>query len=151
MSQNLTIRKAEEREIAWVNARYDEVGFKHAEYSEDIVLIAEVDGKKAGIGRLQRIDDDNSELGGMYVFPDYRKAGVARVIVEELLNNAKGYVHIYCLPFVHLALFYRSFGFESVADDRVVPQAISSKLNWCNDTYPDATLILVRDGVAIAD
>jgi len=146
MSQNLTIRKAKENEIGWVNARYDEVGFKHADFTEDIILIAEVDGKKAGLGRLQPIDSESSELGGMYVFSAYRKAGVARLIVEELLVYAKDYEYIYCLPFAHLAQFYRSFGFANVTDNQEVPEAISSKLNWCNNTYPDLTLVLVRPG-----
>ncbi len=146
MDKEIIIRDAEEREIHWVNAKYDEIGFKHASYSEGIILIAEIDGKKAGLGRLLRVDTDSFELGGMYVFPGYRKAGIARVMVEALLHRAKSCPRIFCLPFAHLAQFYRSFGFQPAGDDVQVPEAVASKLNWCNDTYPDMTLVLFRKG-----
>ncbi len=149
MSDEITIRDAEEHEIGWVNARYDEIGFKHADYAEGIILIAEIDGKKAGLGRLQLVDSESYELGGMYVFRNYRKAGVARVMVEALLARAKDCPRIFCLPFAHLSQFYRSFGFETITDNVAVPEAVSSKLSWCNDTYPDCTLILFRAGANI--
>jgi len=146
MDEEIIIRDAEEREICWVNAKYDEIGFKHADYSEGIILIAEIDGKKAGLGRLLRVDSNSFELGGMYVFPSYRKAGIARVMVETLLDRAKRSPRIFCLPFAHLAQFYRGFGFYPAPNDVQVPEAVASKLNWCNNTYPDMTLVLFRKG-----
>jgi len=150
MAPHIIVREAEEKEMAWVNTRYDEIGFIRAEYTDGTILIAEVDGKKAGLGRLQNVGKDCFELGGMYVFRDYRKEGLARILVETLLEYAKDCPRIFCLPFAHLAQFYRSFGFETVVDRTDVPEVVTKKLTWCNDTYPDCTLILSRAGANIS-
>jgi len=58
---------------------YDQVHFQKSDSDNEFILIAEVGGQRAGVGRLVKIDDANVELGGIYVFPAFQKRGVAYV------------------------------------------------------------------------
>lgn len=60
----LTVRAAKDTEIQWINKCYDEVDFVHSNFDKEIIAIGKIEGSKAGIGRLVRIDSDHFELGG---------------------------------------------------------------------------------------
>ena len=75
MNQKITLRAANPSEIAWINAQYDQVGFKHSNFDNEFIVIAEVSGQKAGLGRLQRIDSSVAELGGIFVNEQFRGLG----------------------------------------------------------------------------
>ena len=64
----ITIRAACPDEAEWVNARYAEVRFMPSDLGREVVLIAESDGEKAGLGRLVPVDEA-FELGGMLEAP----------------------------------------------------------------------------------
>src|SRR5438128_1026460 len=85
----LQIRAAEKQEMAWINGCYDEVEFIHSHFDSEIIAVAEFDGEKAGLGRLVKVDEQNLELGGMYVFESFRNKGIAKEIVTFLLTYAK--------------------------------------------------------------
>ncbi|HUP57070.1 MAG TPA: GNAT family N-acetyltransferase, partial [Bdellovibrionota bacterium] len=125
------VRPAREDELAWINARYDEVGFLHSKTATEC-LIAELNGARAGLGRLVELDARNAELGGMFVFSAYRGRGIAGAIVGKLLERSAGYERVFCLPFAHLAEFYQGFGFRPFDDHDAVPPAVAEKLDWCN-------------------
>jgi len=139
----LTIRKALPEEMDWVNAQYQQINFKLSDYNNELIVIAEVDGEKAGLGRLVTIHPDALELGGMYVLENYRKYGVARSIVQYLIAQVK-YKTLYCLPFEQLRDFYQSCGFRQVNNLKDVPEKVLDKWDWCNKAYPDKTLLLVQ-------
>lgn len=147
MSENLTLRAARSSEYQWINDRYDEVGFVHSRTGHDLVLIAEVGGQPAGIGRLVRIAPQSAELGGMLVFENFRGGGIAHRLVAallELAESASQFQTIYCLPFAHLAAFYRQHGFTDVAEPGLVPAELRAKHQWCNTTYSDRTTLLLE-------
>jgi N-acetylglutamate synthase-like GNAT family acetyltransferase len=142
---NATIRMAHASEIDWINSKYDEINFMHSDFNNEIIAIAEVDGIPAGIGRLVKIDISDYELGGMYVFEDYRNNKIASHIVQFLLtqlDHAKNYT-VYCIPFAGLSFFYQRFGFKKVIDFERVPQKIIRKYRWCQQTYSDPVDLLV--------
>ncbi len=143
-----TIRKADMREIAWINECYDEVGFVHSDYQREFIAIAEVDGERAGIGRLVTVNSGAFELGGIYVFDPYRGKGVAAKIVDFLTENAEVGRAIFCLPFAHLAGFYQQHGFRKCNKDEVdeVPEEVRKKHQWCNSKYPNETLLFIHSG-----
>ncbi len=68
----IRIRTANRSEIEWINKCYDEVEFVHSIFDKEVIAIAEFNNQNAGIGRLVRINSDNLELGGMYVFDAFR-------------------------------------------------------------------------------
>lgn len=135
------IKLARADDIDWINNKYKEVNFLPSNLSKEKVAIAEIQGERAGLGRLVQIDNENAELGGMYVFDEFRNQGVARAIVEFLLSQGKEFQFIYCLPFEQLKKFYESFGFIE-CDAQSVPEDIRNKYQWCNQTYADKVLLL---------
>jgi len=139
------VRQALPEEIDWINQQYADVGFKLSVYENEFIAISEIANQKVGLGRLQKIDNQNGELGGMYVLPDFQNKGIASSIVKFLLENAKNYSHIFCLPFEHLENFYNKFGFYPPRDSDLIPSPVKEKHAWCNQEYPHKTLLLVRN------
>lgn len=141
----ITITELPINEFNWANKRYDEVGFVHSSPDRDLVIVARVNGQVAGLGRLVKISYDVAELGGIYVFPDFRSLGIAHSLVKNLLVYGKSFKRIYCLPFSHLQNIYQSHGFLPVAKKEGVPKEILDKCDWCNKKYAGKiTLLLER-------
>jgi len=139
---NIQIRKANKQEINWINKKYDEVNFQHSDFNNEIIVLAEVNNKKAGVGRLIKIDKETVELGGIYVFEEFRGTGIASEIVSFLIKNKGEFNSVYCLPFENLRAFYEKHGFKTVSSKAKVPEKITQKHKWCNDTYDKKVLIL---------
>lgn len=142
----IRLRPLEAEELAWANRCYAEVGFQPSG-AGDFIAVAEIDGTKAGLGRLVRIDGETGELGGIYALPEFRGHGVARAVVGYLLEQSP-YPRLFCIPFKHLEAFYRGFGFTPVTPDIGVPEVISSKVCWCSGQYDAGVSLLVRGASA---
>ncbi|HUP63255.1 MAG TPA: GNAT family N-acetyltransferase [Thermoanaerobaculia bacterium] len=136
----MKLRRADPGEAAWINERYASVEFLPSDLSREIVVVAEIDGDRAGIARLVPVDERSCELGGMLVFEDFRGRGVARALIDELLRHAEGR-EVYCIPFADLESLYAAAGFER-ADD--APQPVREKLEWCQRTYDRAAILMKR-------
>ncbi len=140
-----SVRPAKQRDLAWINSRYGEVGFMPSNIETDFIGVAEVGGEPAGVGRLVRINDADAELGGMLVFESFRGLGLADRIIDYLLDHGDQYARIFCLPFAHLQGLYTRHGFASFDSRHIaVPDVITRKHQWCNQTYPAETLLLLR-------
>lgn len=143
-SQNaLKLRIAGKNEITWINKCYDEVEFVHSHFDNEIIAIAELDGQKAGLGRLVTVDDQHLELGGMYVFEAFRGKGIAKELVKFLLGHANPSQTVYCIPFEHLLSFYKQCGFADCPNLDLVPQELLRKYRWCKEKYAHPTALLV--------
>ena len=79
-----TLRTATSSDLSWINAKYDEIGFRRSDLSTDYVVIAEVEGEPAGLGRLVRVGESEAELGGIHVFKPFQGRGLAK---EILVNS----------------------------------------------------------------
>lgn len=137
----MKLRTARADEAEWINARYAEVRFLPSDLAHEVVVIAEIDGEPAGLGRLVDIDEVSCELGGMLVFDRFRGRGVARAIIDELLRHARGRA-VYCIPFADLEPLYAAAGFTPAAAS---PTAVSEKFAWCQRTY-DRPVVLLTIG-----
>ena len=142
---DITVRRAEEKELKWVNEKYSEVDFVHSNLENELIAIAELDGKKAGIGRLISVDERNGELSGMYVFDEFRGLGVSKHIITFLLENKGKMTAIFCLPFAHLEKLYQGFGFKRAARSNKAPKKVNDKFEWCNKHYEHEVLLLVKE------
>ncbi|TDQ28439.1 GNAT family N-acetyltransferase [Tenacibaculum caenipelagi] len=141
----IIVRQAEKEEIDWINAQYLSIDFKPSNFENEYIVIAEIDGKKCGLGRLVKIDKQNTELGGIYVFNDYRGLGVTDVIVQFLCkNNPFLNTIVWCLPFENLQDFYGKFGF--IKQKLIPPKEIAKKHEWCNTSgiYSKKVLLLSK-------
>jgi N-acetylglutamate synthase-like GNAT family acetyltransferase len=143
----IQIRAASKTDIEWINHRYKEVDFVPSIFEKEVIAVAEFKGVRAGLGRLVTLDEQNAELGGMYVFEPYRGKGVAKEIVQFLLNQGHRFQTIYCIPFEHLAPFYQRYGFAPCPNLDAVPRELISKYQWCKQQYPQATSLLFRRSV----
>ncbi|MBQ0734826.1 GNAT family N-acetyltransferase [Aquimarina celericrescens] len=142
----VTVKQAEKNELNWVNAKYSEVYFVKSNYENEYIVIAKVENKNAGLGRLVKIDDNNIELGGIYVFPNYRGLKVAENIVRNLCDkNPFDESIMWCLPFENLLKFYSKFGFENCENIKI-PKEVGDKLQWCNseNKYGKKVLLLCK-------
>ena len=135
------LRIATPDEAPWINARYAEVGFLPSDLSREIVIIAEIDGRAAGLGRIVPVDERSCELGGMLVFDEFRGRGVARAIIDELLRHAQGR-DVYCIPFAELEALYGSAGFARTGD---APSEVSEKFEWCMQAYDKPVVLMKKE------
>lgn len=142
----IVIRLANKDEIDWINSKYSEIDFVHSNFENEIIAIAEMGDAKCGLGRIVNVDDANCELGGMFVFEEFRGLKIAEKIIEFLIDkNQKKDKNTWCLPFEKLSNFYNKFGFEDNNRKNIeVPKAVIEKHTWCNSNYDDKVLLLVK-------
>jgi N-acetylglutamate synthase-like GNAT family acetyltransferase len=123
---NITVRKALRQELAWINDRYDEAGFKRSHFEREIIAIAEMAGERVGLGRLVKINDQMAELSGVYVLPNYRQQGIASQIIKFLLE-INPFQQVFCLPLAHQKAFYARYGFDIATPSGSLPAEIQEK------------------------
>ncbi len=138
------VRLAEESEMHWVNQCYDKVGFIHSNFNREFIAIAEFEGEKVGLGRLVKIDENNLELGGMYVLESFRGKGIASEVVRFLLNLAEPFPTVYCIPFEYLIPFYTKCGFTTCTQLELVPNEILDKYQLCKVKYTNPTSLMMH-------
>ncbi|MFL5783565.1 MAG: GNAT family N-acetyltransferase [Bacteriovoracaceae bacterium] len=135
------IRVLGREDLSWANERYAEIKFKEST-EKDVLVKASIGGRVAGLGRLVPVDENNAELGGIYVFPEFRGKKIAEEIVRALIEM-NTFPVLWCIPFEPLENFYRKFGFTHITNE-IVPEEISDKVTWCEGRYPDKAILLVR-------
>ena len=83
------------------------------------LYIAYVDSQPAGCIGLRRINDESCEIKRLYVRPEFRRAGLGRLLVERIIRDAKteGYrcILLDTLPFLESAMrLYKAYGFYEI-------------------------------------
>lgn len=137
----MKLRIANSGDERWINERYASVHFLLSDLSRDLVIVAEIDGAPAGIGRLVQAGEHACELGGMLVFEEFRGRGIARAIIDELLRHTNGRT-VYCIPFAELEPIYRNAGFTRISPDGEFPTHIREKLDWCAREIQRAVILM---------
>jgi GNAT superfamily N-acetyltransferase len=140
MPSSITIRALRADERAWASAQYAAMDFA-ATPPDAVALVAERDGSRVGLGRLVAHRPDVVELGGIWTDEAARGQGIARAMVHALLDRHDG-GPLWCIPFVHLGTFYRSFGFADRAPPWPAP--IAAKVADCIALALPEVLVLVR-------
>ena len=137
----IEVRPATPADRPYIDATYRGIDFA-ACAPDDELVVAEDAGTRLGIGRLVPLGRDSVELGGIFVEPAARRAGVAAAVVRTLLGRAGGR-RVYCVPFSHRVGYYKRFGFVDCPVDAAVPAGIHGKLRFCQSRYPDTVAGLV--------
>lgn len=141
-TMSLRIEKLDPTKLAWANERYAEIDFLPSP-NTDFVAVVFVDETPAALGRVTQLAATSGELGGMYVFPEFRGLGIARHLVDYLVAEC-GLSTLFCLPFEKLRDLYAASGFLPHPVDAPVPEKVSSKHAWCNSYYPERVLLMSR-------
>jgi N-acetylglutamate synthase-like GNAT family acetyltransferase len=138
------LRQATAADSHWINAAYADVHFQPSDLEHELVIVAEVEGEHAGIGRLVPAGGDACELGGMLVFDRFRGRGLARAIIDELLRNAEGR-EVYCIPFADLEAIYAKAGFVRFeGEEQSLPEYVQKKLAWCRTEIDRDVILMAR-------
>ncbi len=140
--EEIVLRSPSREELTWINAKYAEVEFVASEFDTEDIVIAEINGERAGIGRVIRINDSVKEIGGIYVFEGFRGRGAARKIVEHLCSFLEPNSDSYVIPYAELKEFYESFGFKEVTRTATVPKEIHQKWEFCKQAYDKKVLLM---------
>ena len=94
------------------------------------LLLATVKGESAGCVGLRPIDADVAEVKRLFVRPEFRGLGIARLLISTLQTEARraGYrrLRLDTIDEMHAAIeLYRSVGFQEIAayhDDFIEPR-----------------------------
>lgn len=136
------MRRLDPAELAWANERYAGIDFLPSP-ATDLVAVAFVDGNPAALGRVTGLTEASGELGGIYVFREFRGLGIAKCLIDYLVAEC-GLETLFCLPFEHLRDMYAAAGFAVQSADETVPQKARDKHAWCNAHYPEPVLLMLR-------
>jgi N-acetylglutamate synthase-like GNAT family acetyltransferase len=76
------------------------------------VIATDDQGRLVGCGQVKTHRDGSLELASIAVQPEWRGRGIARAIIEHLLQGYPGRLYLTCRS--ELGPLYRKFGFEPV-------------------------------------
>ena len=88
-----------------------EENFNQRIKQENIIVVAEIDGKLAGFGEVSLPEN---ELTALYVNPDFKRQGVGTAIVKDLESraNQSGLKYLKLHSSLTAELFYKQNGFQ---------------------------------------
>ena len=107
-------------------------------------------GDVIGCGQIKPHGDGSRELASIVVDPEWRGQGVARAIIERLLDENPGVLYLMCRS--ALGSFYEKFGFRSISRGEMPRyfrriSRVAGLLHALQDEG-DSLLVMQRDGHA---
>lgn len=135
----MRIRRAEQKDLAEAVDLARRLDLDYAGMDEDAFWVAEESGKVVGIVAL-REHPDCLELCSLGVDPAFRERGVGRALIEALMAEASGDVHLATV----IPEYFQALGFARAP---VVPAAFVEKRKtpWCEGCRPDHCTVMVRE------
>jgi N-acetylglutamate synthase-like GNAT family acetyltransferase len=109
------------------------------------VLAVDAYGMVIGCGQVKPHSDGSIELASIAVLPDWRSKGVARRIIEYLLEQHPGRIYLTCQS--ELGPMYQKFGFQVIQRAEMTPyfRRLSQIINWIGKlTRLPRTLLVMR-------
>jgi N-acetylglutamate synthase-like GNAT family acetyltransferase len=112
------IRPALEAESAQIKDLIDLVGINPTglDWKRFIVAI-NPDGQVVACGQIKPHGKDIRELASIAVHPEYRGRGLARRVIEMLLQEAPKPLYLMCMS--HIGVMYEKFGFQVMAAEQM--------------------------------
>lgn len=83
------------------------------------ILATDREDRIIGCGQLKPHADGSQELASIAVLPDWRGKGIARTIIDHLLEQYPGTLFLTCRS--QLEPMYQKFGFQSLQFDDMPP------------------------------
>ena len=83
------------------------------------IVAVDIEGNMIGCVQVKPHRDDSRELASLAVTPQWRGRGVARALVEHLLDRTSGPLYLTCRS--GLGQFYEKFGFHPIGEEQMPP------------------------------
>ncbi|MDP7180177.1 MAG: GNAT family N-acetyltransferase [Candidatus Woesearchaeota archaeon] len=119
----VSLRKAKGEDMHFIKEKIEEFKLDPEDLQENQFIIAEESNKTVGFGRLKPYNDA-VEIGSLGVIPKYRRKGIARTIINELIK--KGPKKLYATT--DIPKLMEHFGFIPSTNP---PKSIKQKLEIC--------------------
>jgi N-acetylglutamate synthase-like GNAT family acetyltransferase len=81
------------------------------------VVAVTAEGRVIACGQLKPHGTDTVELASIATLPDYRRQGLARAIIEDLLQKSPRPLYLMCIA--HNGPMYEKFGFHSISENEM--------------------------------
>jgi N-acetylglutamate synthase-like GNAT family acetyltransferase len=111
------------------------------------ILAIDSNGNVIGCGQVKPHSDSSLELASIAVLPDWRGKGVARLMVEYLLNQHPGRIYLTCQS--NLSSMYQKFGFQVLKPTEMTPyfKRLHRIVTWVNKMFrqPHSMLVMRRN------
>jgi N-acetylglutamate synthase-like GNAT family acetyltransferase len=118
MTVNYQIRAAQESESTQIKDLIHLVGINPSGLDWKRFVVAVTDeGRVISCGQLKPHGTDTVELASIATLPEYRGLGLARAIIENLLQKSPRPLYLMCIA--HNGPMYEKFGFYSIAEDQM--------------------------------
>jgi N-acetylglutamate synthase-like GNAT family acetyltransferase len=114
---------------------------------QHFILAEDAEGRVIGCGQVKIHGDGSRELASIAVLPAWRGKGVARAIIEQLLELHQGRLYLTCRAM--LGPMHEKFGFQSIQRDEMTPyfMRLSSLVVIFRKLFrqPNQLLVMRRD------
>jgi N-acetylglutamate synthase-like GNAT family acetyltransferase len=118
IDQSLTIRPATANDQATITALIRAARLNPRNLQWVNFLVAETQGMIVGIRQVKTHAAGSREVASGYVLPAYRRQGISRRLMEEILRREAGVLYLLCDH--EWTAYYRQFGFQ-VVEVRMLP------------------------------
>lgn len=134
--ESYTIQPATQAEAKSIHKLIHSVGINPMDLDwRRFLIAADGQGRVLGCGQVKPHGDGTRELASIAVWPEYRRRGIARALIQRLLAENPPPLYLTCLA--PMQPFYEPFGFRVLAPDEMSPYfrrihrvfAIFQKLN----------------------
>lgn len=134
----MRVRKARQRDISPAVELARKLELDYAGLEADRLWVAEEAGQVVGLVALKK-HPDCFELCALGVDPGSRRQGVARALVEALVAEAPGDIHLATI----IPRFFEMCGFVRTQD---IPMSFPAKriTTWCEGCRQDLCTVMLR-------
>jgi N-acetylglutamate synthase-like GNAT family acetyltransferase len=135
----MRVRKIDQGEASPVVELARILGLDYPGMEADELWAAEAEGRIAGLVALKK-HPDCLELCALGVDPAFRGRGVARALVEALLAEAPGDVHLATI----IPEFFEARGFRVIEDKIPATFPAKRKTAWCEGCPRERCVVMMR-------
>ncbi len=121
--KGISLSVPSEEEMREVSSYIHEYELDDRSLKKEEFVIAKREGKLVGFGRLRQ-HADCEELCSLGVVTPFRRKGIGKAIVKEIMNRSKRPLYLVCI----IPEYFEPMDFRTTAN---YPAAISNKLSFC--------------------
>ena len=119
-SESIGLRPATQADAHTIKHIIHETGINPMSLDwQRFILATDAEGRIIGCGQVKHHGDGSDELASIAVLPEWRGMGIARQIIEHLLEQHPGRLYLTCQS--QLGSLYEKFGFQRIQPGEMTP------------------------------